>query len=389
MLTASWAEVVRDLERAADFDQSQLFEKIYTQEFGTLGGEPFGLLVGDYDVQHRPTADHPSDDIAALTSLAMIAAAAFAPLVMGVAPALFQLGSFQDLGRPFDLRAVFRQEEYRRWEAMRGRADMRFVGLVMPRILMRLPYGRATARRDGFRFEETVHAEGGTDYLWGNAAFAFAAVTLRAFANFGWFADIRGTPDGELRGGLLNDLPVPFFGTDAPGVMEKPSTDCVLSNQQEKDLSDLGFIGLRKVQYTTYSAFYGNQSIQRPARYDLPEANVNARLSCMLQYMLCVSRFTHYVKLMGRNYIGTLMTAEECQQFLQNWLLSYCEGSDDASLETKARYPLREAAIEIRETAGKPGSYSCKVFLRPHFQLDDIATGFRLVTELAPPSNAG
>jgi type VI secretion system protein ImpD len=387
VLPASWSEVTRDLERAFDFDRSQLFAKIYTEEIGMLGGEPFGLLIGDYEIQHRPTDDHPSDDVAALKSLAMIAAAAFAPIVMGASPRLFQLDGFSALGRHFDLRAVFRQVEYQRWQSMREGEETRFLGLLLPRVLMRLPYAIDPTRRDGFRFEETVHAARGADHLWGNAAIAFGAVVLRAFANFGWFADIRGAARDELRGGLVTDLPVVSYATDKAGIAVKPSMEALLSDTQEKDLSDLGFIALRKVPFSDYSVFYANQSIQLPARFDRPLANINARLSGMLQYVLCVSRFAHYIKLIGRSFIGTMQNADEVQAALQSWLMNYCVGSDDAPLETKARHPLREASVEIREVPGKAGAYSCVLFLRPHFQLDDIATGFRLVTQLAPAAN--
>lgn len=388
VLPVSWNEVVRDLERASDFDQSLLFEKIYTQEFGTLGGEPFGLLVGNYEIQHRPGPGHPTDDVAALKSLSMIAAAAFAPIILGAAPGLFELASFRELGRPFDLRGVFRQLEFQRWQKMREGADMRFVGLALPRVLARLPYRDGAAREDGFRFSESVHAPDGKHYLWGNAAFAFASVVVRAFANYGWFADIRGAPIDELRGGVVADLPIESFTTDAPGIANKPSLECCLSDLQEKDLADLGFIGLRRLPYADHAVFYANQSLQHPARYDRADANANARLSCMLQYMLCVSRFAHYIKMLGRQCVGTLMTAAECEKFLQNWLMRYVEGSEDASAETKARYPLRAANVEVKETPGRAGAYSCQLYLRPHFQLDDIATGFRLTTLLAPPSAA-
>jgi type VI secretion system protein ImpD len=187
---------------------------------------------------------------------------------------------------------------------------------------------------------------------------------------------------------LVWDLPVASYSTDAPGIAVKPSVEALLSDTQEKDLSDLGFIALRKVPFSEYSVFYANQSIQLPTRFDRPLANINARLSGMLQYMLCVSRFAHYVKLMGRTFIGTMQDAEEVQAALQSWLTNYCVGSDDAPLETKARHPLREASVEIKEVPGKAGAYSCVLFLRPHFQLDDIATGFRLVTQLAPAANA-
>jgi type VI secretion system protein ImpD len=220
--------------------------------------------------------------------------------------------------------------------------------------------------------------------VWGNAAFAFGSVVLRAFANFGWFADIRGAPRDELRGGLVSDLPVACFATDSPGIATKPSLESVLSDTQEKELADLGFIALRKIPFTDYSVFYANPSIQEATLYTGELARRNARLSRMLQYMLCISRFAHYIKILGRNCVGTMLTTGECEQFLHSWLLKYCEGSDDAAQQTKARYPLREASVTIKEIPGRAGSYSCTLFLRPHFQLDDIAAGFRLVTRLAP-----
>ena len=383
MLSATWSDVSRDLDRGGDFDRSQLFSKIYSEELGTLGGEPFGLLVGDYEVQHRPSADHP-DDIAALKALALIGAAAFAPIVLGTSPHLFQLETFGAMGRPFDLKAVFRHADYRRWMAMREGEEMRFLGLVLPRILMRPPHSREIARRDGFRFAETVDSPDSSDYLWGNGAFAFASVVLRAYANFGWFADIRGAARDELRGGVVVNLPVTAFATDAPGVATKPSMEALLSDTQEKDLADLGFIALRKIPFSDYSVFYSNQSLQSLPRLDRPVADVNARLSAMLQYMLCVSRFAHYVKLMGRAFIGTMKTADEVQEALQTWLLNYCLGSDEATQDAKARYPLREASVQIKSVPGESGAFSCVLFLRPHFQLDDVATGFRLTTRLAP-----
>ncbi len=388
VLSVSWSELVRDLDRAADFDRSLLFHKIYTEEIGMLGGEPFGLLVGDYEIQHRPSADHPTDDIAALKALAMIASAAFAPLVMGASPQLLQLDSFSALGRPLDVRSVFRQVEYKRWQSMREAEETRFVGLVMPRVLMRAPYAIDGARRDGFRFVETVEGANAADYLWGNGAFAFASVVLRAFASYGWFADIRGVARDDLRGGMVVNLPRVCFAPDRPGIAVKPSIEALVSDTQEKDLADLGFIAMRNVPFADYAVFYSNQSIHSPPRYDRPAANINARLSAMLQYMLCVSRFAHYVKMQGRRYIGTMKTGEEVQEALGNWLLNYVTSSDDASMESKSQYPLRDASVQIKEVPGKAGAYTCVLYLRPHFQLDDIATGFRLLTQLAPVENA-
>jgi len=388
VLSVSWIELTRDLDRAGDFDRTQLFQKVYTEEIGMLGGEPFGLLIGDYEIQHRPDPDHPTDDVAALKSLAMIAAAAFAPLVMGAAPPLFHLDRFSALGRPLDLRAVFRQAEYQRWHAMREAEEMRFIGLVLPRVLMRLPYATDAVRVDGFRFQEDLHCPDTEGYLWGNGAIAFGSVVLRAFASYGWFADIRGAARDDFRGGLVVNLPVESFATDAHGIAIKPSIEVLLSDTQEKDLADMGFIALRKIPFSEYSVFYSNQSLHAPPRYGAAAANVNARLSAMLQYMLCVSRFAHYIKLLGRTFIGTMQTGAEVQQALGNWLLNYVTSSDEASQESKSRYPLRDARVEIKEVPGIAGAYSCVLFLRPHFQLDDIATGFRLVTQLAPAAQA-
>jgi type VI secretion system protein ImpD len=383
-LSASWAELVRDLSRAADFDQSELFNKVYNAEFGMPGGEPFGLIIGDYEVQHRPSPDHPMDDVSALKALSAVAAASFSPIILGASPRILQVASFRDLGRPIDIRAIFRQPEYQRWLTLRRGEDMRFIGLTAPRVLMRLPYQRDLQRIDGFNFREETHALTGAGYLWGSAAFAFGAIVIRAFAESGWFADLRGAPRDEIRGGLVTNLPAPSFATDARGVALKPSLECVLSDAHEKDLADLGFIALRDMPFTSFSVFYGNASLQDPVAYDRAAAQANSKLSSMLQYVLCVSRFAHYIKVLGRDRMGSLMTAEECEAFLQRWLTGYCEGSDNATHDAKARFPLREGRVDVREAAGKPGSYACAIFLRPHFQLDDIATGFRLVTELAP-----
>jgi type VI secretion system protein ImpD len=305
---------------------------------------------------------------------------------MGVAPALLQLESFGALGGPVDVRGVFRQTEYQRWHSMRDAEETRFLGLVLPRVLMRLPYdGRRSA---GFRFAESVDREDAEDYLWGNGAIAFGCVVLRAFASFGWFADIRGAARDELRGGLVVNLPIASFATDAAGIAIKPSIEVLLSDSQEKDLADLGFIALRKIPFSEYSVFYSNQSIHSPPRFDRPIASVNARLSAMLQYMLCVSRFAHYIKLLGRQFIGTMQTADEVQAALSTWLFDYVTSSDDASPDARARFPLRDAKVEVKELPGRAGVYSCVLFLRPHFQLDDIATGFRLVTQLAPAATA-
>ena len=388
LLDISWAEVTRDMERAIEFDQSQLFTKVYENEFGMPGGEPFGVLIGDYEVMHKRGKHHPTDDVSTLKSLSQVSAAAFAPLIVGAAPELLGLDSFRDLGIPIDLSAVFRQPEYDRWRTLREMEDSRFVGVTLPRILMRLPYGDGAAPDYGFRYIEQVAGNDDRRFLWGSATYAFGAVLIRNFFDSGWFADIRGAARDVLGYGLVPGLTVESFATDRKGVAIKYSTDVSVSDTQEMELSNLGFIPLSKCANSEYSVFYSNQSVQRPQTYDRAAANVNARLSGMLQYILCVSRFSHYVKVMGRDRVGSFITADECQDFLQRWLLNYCSAVDGASDEQKAKYPLREGQVSVRETPGRPGVYSCTVHLQPHAQLDQVISSFKLVTELSSPGPA-
>jgi type VI secretion system ImpC/EvpB family protein len=394
VLNASWAEIVQDQTRALEFDQSQLFRKVYEAEFGHPGGEPFGVLIGDYEVHHRPSAEHPFDDVEALRKLAGVAASAFAPLLMGVHPSFFGLDSFTELERPMDLSRIFEQPDYLKWRSLRQVEDARFLGLVLPRVLMRLPYESSSARSPrSFAFREDVEGPDCARYLWGNAAYAFGGVLIRSFCASNWLADIRGFRQGTDErgnrycldeGGLVTDLLAHSFATDHRGVATKCPTDVVLTDSQEKELGELGFIPLCHCVDTEYAAFYGNQSIQRPARYDDPKATANARLSAMLQYILCVSRFAHYLKVIGRDKVGSMLGPEDCESQLQRWLQSYVTASDSAGPEVKAKYPLREAKVQVRELPDRPGTYGCVIHLRPHFQLDQMVTSVKFSTELAP-----
>ncbi|WP_084437587.1 type VI secretion system contractile sheath large subunit [Niveispirillum irakense] len=385
MLDVAWRELARDLERSIEFDQSQLFAKVYNEEFGTPGGEPFGLLIGDYYVRHNRSADHPTDDVGTLKSIAAVAAAAFCPFVTSCSPALFGLDSFSDMGGTADLSRSFDGPDFIRWRALRDADDARFVGLALPRILMRRPYGHDPSRVDGFRFAEHAGRPGARDYLWGNAAFAFATVAMRAYHHYGWFADIRGAPEEMDTGGVVMDFPghaFPSFGHSGPTAAP---LEVYLSDTQEKQLSEMGMVPLSRVGYLDACVFYSTQSLHNAKTYDRATATSNARLSAMLQYVLCASRFAHYIKLIGRDKIGSFATASDFEDHLRNWLRSYCLGNDDAATAFKARYPLREAEVQVRDIAGRPGAFGCVIHLKPHFQLDDIQTSFRLVTELVGP----
>lgn len=382
VLDISWREVARDIERAIEFDQSQLFRKVYSAEFGSPGGEPFGVLLGDYYVAHRPRPDQKVDDVRVLRGVAQVAAAAFAPFVAGAHPALFGDDDFGDLGRLVDLERVFRQKEYIAWNALRASDDARFVGVALPRVLMRRPYEYSPSRVDGFPFREDHSAQDRSGYLWGNPCFAFGAVLVRAYAESAWLAGIRGVERGAPGGGLVTGLPGESFATDRRGVAPKPCTEFIITDSQEKLYGDLGFLPLCHAPGTSMAVFYGTQTLQSAKNYDEVAARANARLSAMMQYVLCVSRFAHYIKVICRDLTGSYATAGEVETLLNDWLRNYATSSEEDSSERQAQFPLREGSVSVREVAGRPGVYTSVIHLRPHFQLDQMTASVKLVTEV-------
>ena len=389
VLDVGWTELARDLDRAIDFDQSELFRKVYESEFGSPGGEPFGVLIGDYEVRPGLVDGARYDDLDVLASIAGVAAAAFCPFIANASPSLLGLGDFAELERTLD--HAHHMRGLVRWQALRDHEDVRFVGLALPRVLMRLPYRSDSPRVDGFTFVEDVSGgshQNGSDhrnYLWGGAAFAVGAVILRAFENAAWPADIRGVRRGFDTGGLVKALQVDEPGTDSPGVAQKFTTDVVITDDLEKQLGDLGFIPLCHCFDTAYAAFYSVPSIQKPRTMDRGVADVNARLSSMIPYMLCVSRFAHYIKVIGRDRVGLVTSTDQLERVLQDWLTRYTVLDDDATPETKARNPLREAKVQVIPKPGAPGSYRCVIHLVPHYELDDMAVKVRLTTEISSP----
>ncbi len=385
LLDLSWAELARDLARAPEFDQSQLFRKIYEEEFGSPGGEPYGLLVVDHAVRHRPTPGDPTDDVATLGSLAGVAAAAFAPTVVTAAPALLGLDSFADLSAASDLTDPFRGADFARWRSLAAREDMRFIAVALPGLLVRTPWADDPRRVDGFRYAE--YAPDAGCRAWMSAGFAFAEVVARAFANHAWPADVRGSEADREGGGLVNGLSAERFPS-APGwhgaVLEVAFTDA-----QERALSDAGLMPIALLPYGEEAVFGAVPSLQAPARFAGPDAaaaSANARLSTQINAMLCVSRFAHHIKLRGRAMTGSFRTAEQIEQELHGWLQSYVNANPGGGSEMRARLPLAAARVTVREQRGKPGSFTCTAQLQPHFQLDDVSAGFRLVTDFAGPA---
>ncbi len=425
VLDVRWKELARDAERAVEFDQSALFDKVYNEEYGRPGGEPFGVLIGDYQIRHKPSAEHPTDDLEVLAAISGVAAAAFAPFICGAHPGLLGLDHFVQLERHGDLGRRFASTEYIKWRSLRDQEDSRYVGLTLPNTLMRLPYTAThatvvrrqcrTCRQDlrgvrdglcpkcqrpfdaeirdtqrteslGFRFTEDVEGPDRSKYLWGNAAFAFGGVLIRAFVDCGWLADIRGFDRNEDRGGVVTGLPVHSFGLDAPDVAPKMSTDVVVSDAQENEIANLGFVPLCRCHDTEFSVFYSNASLQKPKSYAEDDTTRNARMSAMLQYTLCVSRFAHFLKVQVRDRIGAGTTAQELGNRLRDWINEYVTPDSLAAADVKARYPLRKASVDVRDTPGRPGTYQCLMKLCPHYQLDDVQVTVRMATQLSGAS---
>ncbi|WP_298264401.1 type VI secretion system contractile sheath large subunit [Acidocella sp.] len=388
ILNVTWAEICRDLERAAEFDQSQLFRSVYEDEFGTAGGEPYGLLVVDHEVRHRPGPGAITDDISALTSLARVAAAAFAPLVIGAAPALLGVDTFAELSGVGDPASAMSAAEYQRWRRLATLEDARFLAVTLPRTLARLPWQEELDRHRGFRYRETVSSP--ADRVFSTAGYLLAACVIRAFETYSWPADMRGYDIDRLGGGVVEDLPEPWFTTDPPDGLDRPALELTLTDRQERALVAAGLLPVSAIPFGGQALIGAARSLQTPvARFAgqnaAAAAEANARLSAQFNSMVCVARFAHYVKVMGRDMVGSFKSAAEVQRFLQDWLMRFANANTDAGPETMARYPLRSAAVTVTETLGKPGVFGCVVQLQPHFQLDDVAASFRLMTELSAP----
>ncbi len=372
IMNVSKKDLLRDLQRAPEFDQSALFKKVYEEEFGVFGGAPFAALIGNYEFGRGP------EDMELLEKVAAVASTAHAPFLSAASPELMNLESFTDLGAPRDMGKVFDSTEYAKWKSFRASDDSRYVGLCLPHILMRLPYGKDTVPVEGFAYEEGVDGTDHSKYLWGNAAFALGARLTASFAKYGWCAAIRGVEGG----GMVEGLPAHTFRTDEGDVALKCPTEIAITDRREKELADQGFVPLVHCKNTDYAAFFSVQSCNKPKLYDKEAANANARISAQLPYIMAMSRFAHYLKAMMRDKIGSFMSRASCQDFLSRWIAQYVCLDDDAPAEIKAKLPLREANIEVSEIAGKPGAYRAVAFLRPHFQLDELTVSLRLVAEL-------
>jgi type VI secretion system protein ImpC len=372
VLNVSKRELLKDLQRAPEFDQSALFKKIYEEEFGVFGGAPFASFIGDYEFGKGP------EDVELLERISNVASAAHAPFLSAANADLLNLTSYTQLGAPRDIGKIFDSTEYAKWKSFRQSEDSRYVALTLPHVLMRLPYGKDTKQIDAFDYEEAVDGSDHSKYLWGNAAYALGARLTNSFARHGWCAAIRGVEGG----GLVEGMPAHTFRTDEGDIALKCPTEVAITDRREKELADQGLVPLVHCKGTDYAAFFSVQTANKPKLYDKDAANANARLSAQLPYILAMSRFAHYLKVMMRDKIGSFMSRQDCERFLNQWIMNYVCADDDASQAAKAKLPLREAAIQVSEIPGKPGAYRAVAFLKPHFQLDELSVSLRLVADL-------
>jgi type VI secretion system protein ImpC len=362
------------------WDQSPMFKKLYEQEYGQFGGEPFGCLVGDYHFNHSPP------DVELLTEMSKVCAAAHSPFIAGVDPTVMQMESWAELSNPRDLTKIFQTPEYAAWRSLRESDDSRYIGLAMPRFLARLPYGAKTSPIEDFDFEEEADGTDSSKYTWCNSAYAMAANINRSFKLYGWCSRIRGVESG----GAVEGLPVHAFPTDDGGVDMKCPTEIAISDRREAELAKNGFMPLIHRKNSDFAAFIGAQSLQKPFEYDDPDATANANLSARLPYLFACCRFAHYLKCIVRDKIGSFKEKDDVQRWLQNWIMNYVDGDPAHSSEdVKARKPLAAAEVVVEEVEGNPGYYTSKFFLRPHYQLEGLTVSLRLVSKLPSAKGGG
>ena len=377
-------ELFKDLDKAVEFDQSQIFKKIYEAEFGSPGGEPYGALIGDYEFTNHP------EDIDTLSKMSQVAAAGFAPFLSAADPKLLGMESYSELSKPRDLEKIFLDETYAKWRSFRDSDDSRFAVLTMPRSLSRLPYGKNTKVVDEFDFEEVELDEKGnskpvahSNYAWMNSSYVLGTQMTSAFSKFGWCTAIRGAENG----GKVEGLPAHIFTADDGDQAMKCPTEIAITDRREAELSKLGFLPLCHYKNTDYAVFFGAQTVQKSKKYDKPEATANAAISARLPYIMATSRIAHFLKVIARDKIGSFMERQDCEDWLKRWIANYVSTDPHPSDDVKARYPLAEAEIKVEDIPGSPGSYNAVAHLRPWLQLEELTTSLRLVAKI--PAKSG
>ncbi len=379
VLNCSKRQLQKDFDDAVEFDQSQMFKKVYEEAIGTAGGVPFGALIGDYQFSAHP------EDVDILRNVSSVAAGAFAPFIAGAGHEMFGFDDYRDLPKRVDLARNFESSEYTAWRGFRDTEDSRFVALAMPRVLSRLPYGKATKTIDEFDYEEAPYDNAGNpqqmehdDYCWMNASYAAAVTMTRAYSESGLCVAIR----GENGGGKLDNLPTHTFVSDDGDMDAQCPAEVGITDRREKELSDLGFLPLVHYKNTDFAVFLGGQTTQKPKKYTNTAATENAAISARLPYMMATSRFAHCLKIMGRSMIGSFADKSSVSKELNDWIYQYVNETEGASQAMRAEKPLRKAQVVVEEVPGRPGSYHAVAHLQPWLQFEELTTSMRMVARI-------
>lgn len=370
MMSIKKRELFKDLDKAIEFDQSQLYKKIYEAEYGTAGGQPISALIGDYEFSNHP------DDINMLRHLSGVCAASFCPFISAASPQLFSFDEWKDLSKPRDLEKIFEGPDYVKWRSFRESDDSRFVVLTMPRVMARLPYGSAYQQADGINYEE--FSGEASRFCWMNAAYVYGTTLTQAFQKYGWCTAIRGAESG----GKVDNLPLYTYQTESGDIAYQCPTEVGITDRREAELSKLGMLPLCHYKNTDYAVWFGGQTVQKAKKYDSDAANDNAAISTRMPYVMATSRFAHYLKIIARDKIGSFMETKDVETWLNQWILNYANGNHNSNAEMKAKYPLSDARVEVKEVPGQPGVYQAVAWLRPWLQMEELTTSMRLVANI-------
>ncbi|WP_299017724.1 type VI secretion system contractile sheath large subunit [uncultured Photobacterium sp.] len=371
-------ELLEQFEDAPAIDRSRFFTMVYQEEFGTAGGQPYGALIGDYEFGYG------DEDVALMRYMGEVAAASHAPFIAAANASMFDFESFETFYEGKPVAAGFDSPAYASWNAFRASDDSRYVALTLPKTIARLPYGKNTVSVSSFNFEEfKFDADGNAapqsqdDFVWSNAAYEYGLLLTQAYTKFGWCTAIRGTDNG----GRVENLPNFTYNTPAGDLVQQCPSEVNLTDEREKELSDLGFLPLVHYKNTNYAVFMGAQTTHKPKTYTDPDATANAAISARLPYTMASSRIAQYLKVMGRDRIGSNLDPANVEKELSDWIHQYVNPNAIGN-EAKATHPLVEAKISVEEQIGRPGCYSAVAYLRPWLQMEELTSSLRMVANI-------
>lgn len=371
ILDISKDELAEDFEDAPETIQSGLYKNVYTDEYDTPGGEPYGAMISDYQF----TSD--VKDINLLQEISKVAASCHCPFIAGATPESFGKEKIQDLPKIEDIHSYMERSEFLRWNAFRQSEDSRYVGLTLPRFMLRLPYSPESQQVKEFNYVERVTGDDHQKYLWGNASFAFAANMVRSFIENGWCVQIRGPESG----GKVEELPIHFFDI-GKGKQNKIPTEILIPETREFEFAQEGFIPLSFYKNRDYACFFSANSAQKPAEYDDQMINANMRINARLPYIFLVSRIAHYLKVIQRENIGSTKSKLVLQEELNRWIGSLVTEMNDPGPELIATHPLKSGEVLVREIEDNPGFFTVSLSVTPHFQIEGININLSLISRM-------